>query len=193
MGRIGYSEVQQAIPSEILASSHAQIGSATLATRARDTSGAVDTQIRKGTVLGRIIANGKYMQFNQRSLLTVNKLIADTTVTVASVVGFLVGDVLNITDGINTESKTITVVDATAKTLTIGTTTNGYTVANAAYVLLTNGSELSANVVVLNDQVDGIDTGDVPVAVVNHGILSESNCFRVTNLDKSACQRLIWA
>lgn len=193
MGNMGQIEVKQSIPSEILVSSHNQISGVTIDTRTRDVSAEPATWIRKGMLLGKITASGKYMQFNQRSLLTVNKITTDTTVTVSSVVGFAVNDVINITDGTNTESKIIMAVNAVTGTLTIGTTTNGYTVANASYVLLTNGSELSENVVVPNDQVEDISKGDAAVAVVNHGALKESACHRMANLDKSKCQRLSWA
>ena len=148
--------------------------------------------IKGPCIYGRQTASpGKYAPFFVTSLLTSNAAAGQKDVIVADVSNYKAGDVVIIMDDNAYESNTIASITVATKTLVMTTNlANTYTTAANAKVYLTDGTEKSVDVVIIEESVDFSKTSDVIVSAYQKGSFEETKIYRMTNLTKSECSRL---
>ena len=163
-----------------------------------DRSGQRKTSTVKGPCLyGRLTASpGEYAPFFVTALLASQAAAGQKNIVLATtgddtIANFKAGDTIMIMDDNAYEAHTIDT--ATVSTNTIAVTvnlTNTYTTAANAKVYLTNGTELSADAVIVDEDIDFSETSDVIVSGYQKGTFDETKIYRKTNFVKADCSRL---
>ncbi len=139
---------------------------------------------------------GEYAPFYVTALLGSNAASGQADIILATtgeddINQFLAGDVIYLSDDNAYESLTIDSVDVDTNTITCtGDLVNSYTTAANAKVYLYDGTEDSANVVVVEESIDFSETDDVRVSAYLKGSFDETKLERATNFVKADCQRL---
>jgi len=161
-------------------------------TRARDKENGTVTQLRKGLLLGKITASGKYRAFKQQYLVgAAGAAAGQKVIPIKNTAGLVAADILLITDTAgNTETRTIDTVDSALQITLTENLTNDLLEDEVAYCK--GGAELDADAVILVEEVADISSPaqDRIVAAVFKGVMDESACVNIDRLTKANCQRL---
>lgn len=152
----------------------------------------IGSSVARGTLLAPQTATGLYVIFMEQSLHASNTSSGQKDIEVVDSSKFRAGDVITIVDDApGTEDKTIDTIDSTTNTITVTVNlTNSYTTANNARVYLKDGSEISANVVILKETVQNISS-DIETGVIVNGVVNENQVQgNISDLTKADVQRL---
>jgi len=151
----------------------------------------IGTSVALGTLLGKQTTSGLYVKFYEQSDMASNSASGQKDIVVDDSSQFRAGDVITVKDDSASESKTIDSIASATDTITVTVNlTNSYTTAANGLVILADGSQLPADVVILQDTHQDI-ASDLEVSVIVNGIVNEDQVQgNLSDLTKSSVQRL---
>jgi len=141
--------------------------------------------VKKGRVLGKITASGKFAPYTSTTL-TAGFAIGATALTVADASAFVVGD--NITIGTDA-AKAVTAINYATNTITIGAGLVAAQTSGAA--VQTNDGRQNAVCILDNDQ--DTTNSDVSASAWISGIFTKANCYGVDSSAQTALKLCYFA
>lgn len=151
----------------------------------------IGTSVARGTLLGKQTSSGLYVKFMEQSDQASNSASGQKDIVVDDSSQFRAGDLITIKDDSSSETKTIDTIASATDTITVTVNlSNSYTTAANSLVYLTDGSQTSADVVILQDNIQDI-ASDVEVSVIVDGVVKEDQVQgNLSDLTKADVQRI---